>query len=135
MHRATRLSRGLRARLLAAAGLLFCLVLSAGLLSLGSDLDADSLLPFQGSEEGTTTITGPTGDDGPSPEARVTLSLLAAITALPVLSPRRAFRACLVVSACLVGLFAALTALRLGLLFTPIPALQAIAYVQATPEN
>jgi len=126
-----RRADGRWARPLAGGALVCCLGLSFGLLLRGSDLDSDSILPFQpGQEEGTTTITGPTGPESPSAGAQVILSLLVAVTALPVLAPRKAFRHSLGASMFLVAAFVLLTALRLGLLFVPVLALQIAAYVQ-----
>lgn len=86
----------------------------------GDELDTDSLLPV-GQSEGRSGAVAPVPSQTlPSQAAILVLVLLVAISAAPTVTPRRFFRASLILSASLIGLFVVATALRLGVLFVPV---------------
>jgi hypothetical protein len=122
-----------QAMILAVAGLLSCLALSIGMLALrGDQLDADAVLPFQSSPKHEIVSSPAPSTSGPSTEAKVILALLATVCAVPVVVPRNAFRAGLIGTISVIGLFVIVTALRLGLLFVPVLFLEIAAYRRMT---
>ena len=111
----------LPARALASGALVLCSLTAIGLVWFrGDELDTDSLLPVGQTGAPSGAITPLPSETLPSRPAVLVLILLVAVAALPVVTPRRFFRASLILSASLVGMFVVVTALRLGVLFVPV---------------
>lgn len=90
----------------------------------GAELDLDAMFPGFGRPGGV--VTHSSGPTPPNPPAAVAYAFPAVgvVVALPLAFPARPFRAALLVSTVVVGIALAATILRLGILLTPVLALQ-----------
>ena len=89
----------------------------------GEELDMDTVFPGLENPAGLTRSYGPTPTD-PPPAVVVAFIGAGVVVGLPAILPKRAFLIALRVSAIIVGLALAGTILRLGILLSPVLALQ-----------
>ena len=102
------------------------IAISAAMLVVwGAELDLDAVFPgFE--KPGGEVVTRLPVPTPPNPPAAVVYAFAAVgvVVALPLAFPARPFRAALLVSTVVVGIALAATILRLGILLTPVLALQ-----------
>lgn len=123
------MTRDRSVRVLCWAGFILCALICLALVFVwGNDLDTDSVLPVPQAQQTVGPTAGSPTPALPSSVAVRVLAALAFVAALPALAPKKALRFSLALSIGLIGGFAALTVLHLGLLFTPVVAAFAVAY-------
>ena len=123
--RASWLNNGFNPRWIVLAALGFWILISAlMLISLGAELDMDAVFPgFEKPGGRTITSYGPTPENPPLAVVAAFIAV-GVVVGLPTVLPKRWFSIALRVSAIMVGLALAATILRLGILLTPVLALQ-----------
>ncbi|MEO6627570.1 MAG: hypothetical protein ABIP03_03275 [Aquihabitans sp.] len=123
------MTRDRSVRLLCWAGFMLCALTCLTLVFVwGNELDTDSLLPVPPAEQTVGPTAGSPTPALPSSVAVAVLAALALVGALPALAPKKLLRFSLALSIGLIGIFAAVTILRLGLLFIPVVAAFAVAF-------
>lgn len=117
-------------------GFMLCVLTCLALVLVsGNELDTDSLLPVPKAEQTDAPIEPAPTQAPPSPLAVAVLVALASVAALPALAPRKVLRFSLGLSIGLIGVFVAVTVLRLGLVFTPVLAVLVAAFVLLPREG
>lgn len=122
-------------RLIVLAGLVYWILLSIlVLLTLGAELDSDSVLPFTGQGHGVTVSSEPTPLNPPDAVV-VVFGIIGVVIGLPLLFPVRVFVFALRISAMVVGVGLLATILRLGILLAPVLGLQLLALYRHSSED
>lgn len=122
-------------RLIVLAGLVYWILLSIlVLLTLGAELDSDSVLLFTGQGHGVTVSSEPTPLNPPDAVV-VAFGIIGVVIGLPLLFPVRVFAFALRISAMVVGVGLLATILRLGILLAPVLGLQLLALYRHSSED
>ena len=108
--------------------LAYWLLVCAYMLMHGEELDFDAVFPFAGQETMTVTSYGPTSPPNPPASVVAAFWTIGIIVGLPIAFAGRAAAIALRISTIAVGVCLLVSILRLGILLTPVLALQLLAH-------